>query len=345
MATEETTHSIIHPVVDTMAIGGLSIAFLVFLLLFEPPWSTEQLAENFIVLTALFNWPHFMATYGLMYKSPETVKRYPWASIWIPLALIVTTAAAVTSQVVVGFEGSLKALTFMAGAYLAWHYTGQAWGMMASFSHLDGAGFKERERTWVRTGLRILLAWHVIWFLHAVDLGGARFAESSLYLTFYSWTTYTLIPLGAVVGGVGLYHYWKRIERTPSPRVLVPFLSIVLWYVMMALNPLAIFWVQISHAIQYLIFPIRVEMNRGAKEEKSPLRSGVLFVMLILGLGVATFELFPRLIDFAVPVAVLGAVKVGVGNFINIHHFFADGVIWKISNPAVRKELFSHIQR
>ena len=31
--------------------------------------------------------------------------------------------------------------------------------------------------------------------------------------------------------------------------------------------------------------------------------------------------------------------------FINIHHYFTDGVIWKISNPDVRKELFAHVKR
>ena len=30
--------------------------------------------------------------------------------------------------------------------------------------------------------------------------------------------------------------------------------------------------------------------------------------------------------------------------FINIHHYFTDGVIWKISNPDVRRELFAHVQ-
>jgi len=28
---------------------------------------------------------------------------------------------------------------------------------------------------------------------------------------------------------------------------------------------------------------------------------------------------------------------------INIHHYFTDGVIWKISNPEVRRELFAHV--
>jgi len=30
---------------------------------------------------------------------------------------------------------------------------------------------------------------------------------------------------------------------------------------------------------------------------------------------------------------------------INIHHYFTDGVIWKISNPEVRRELFAHVKR
>jgi hypothetical protein len=29
--------------------------------------------------------------------------------------------------------------------------------------------------------------------------------------------------------------------------------------------------------------------------------------------------------------------------FLNIHHYFTDGVIWKISNPDVRKQLFAHV--
>jgi hypothetical protein len=29
--------------------------------------------------------------------------------------------------------------------------------------------------------------------------------------------------------------------------------------------------------------------------------------------------------------------------FINVHHYFTDGVIWKISNPEVRKDLFAHV--
>ena len=32
-----------------------------------------------------------------------------------------------------------------------------------------------------------------------------------------------------------------------------------------------------------------------------------------------------------------------VAIIVNIHHYFTDGAIWKISNPDVRRELFSHL--
>jgi hypothetical protein len=39
------------------------------------------------------------------------------------------------------------------------------------------------------------------------------------------------------------------------------------------------------------------------------------------------------------------ATPILVLTFINIHHYFTDGVVWHISNPEVRKELFAHVQR
>ena len=36
-------------------------------------------------------------------------------------------------------------LIAVASAYLAWHYTGQVWGMMASYAYLEGARFEPIE--------------------------------------------------------------------------------------------------------------------------------------------------------------------------------------------------------
>jgi hypothetical protein len=37
------------------------------------------------------------------------------------------------------------------------------------------------------------------------------------------------------------------------------------------------------------------------------------------------------------------AVPILILMCINIHHYFTDGVIWHISNPEVKKELFAHV--
>jgi hypothetical protein len=36
------------------------------------------------------------------------------------------------------------------------------------------------------------------------------------------------------------------------------------------------------------------------------------------------------------------SVWVVIASVINIHHYFIDGCIWRISNPVVSKELFAH---
>jgi len=32
-------------------------------------------------------------------------------------------------------------------------------------------------------------------------------------------------------------------------------------------------------------------------------------------------------------------------SFVNLHHYFVDGVIWKIRNPSVRRDMFAHLRR
>ena len=46
---------------------------------------------------------------------------------------------------------------------LAWHYTGQAWGMTASFAYIAGIRIDSTERRLIRSGYYALLVWHVLW--------------------------------------------------------------------------------------------------------------------------------------------------------------------------------------
>ena len=334
------TASILSPVVDFLLVGGLSIIVLVPLLLSGRSDLVIIGAGAQAWIATVVNMPHFMASYRIVYRSRESILKHKWASIYIPAILAVYIVVAVwdaqTSPVLVVI------LVSVSSAYLAWHYTGQVWGMMASYAYLDGQKFENDERFLIRTGLRILLAWHVTWFLVTQLRDPSRVRP--VYLVISAGTL-----VAFVLGVIGLAKMRRRTGKLPPARALVAWLAIFVWYAVMARDPKAIFWIQIAHALQYLAFPIRVELNRTAA---SSARVGT--HMALYGAALIVVSI---LVAQVVPGRAMDAVANIFGEepgrvtpvlllmFINIHHYFTDGVIWKISNPEVRKELFAHVPR
>jgi hypothetical protein len=335
--------SILNPVIDFLCVGGLSLIVFVPLLLSGRSDLVLIGAGAQAWLAATINMPHFMASYRIIYRSREMIRQHKWASIYVPAILVVYSAIALweaqSSPVLV------IVLVSVSSAYLAWHYTGQVWGMMASYAYLGGARFENSERLLIRTGLRILLAWQVTWFLYT------QLRDPSIVRPVY-----VLISAGTVVafllGAVGILRMRRRTGKFPPARALVAWLAIFSWYAVMARDPKALFWIQIAHALQYLAFPIRVEMNRSAHEPAgSPHR--VATHMILYGAGLLAISL---IVARAVPASAMSVVGNIFGEepgraapililmIINIHHYFTDGVIWKISNPEVRRELFAHVK-
>jgi len=335
--------SILNPIVDLLCVGGLSLIIFVPLLLSGRSDLVLIGAGAQAFLATLINMPHFMASYRLIYRSRAMIMRHRWASIYIPALLLLYAVVAVweaqESPVLV------IVLISVASAYLAWHYTGQVWGMMASYAYLDGVGFDKRERFLIRTSLRILLVWHVTWFLYT------QLRDPSLVRP-----AYLLVSAGTLaafaLGAIGLVKMKRRTGRMPPARALVAWLAIFVWYAVMARDPKALFWIQIFHALQYLAFPIRVELNR-TMADRARSAGRVALHMALYGGALLAVSVF---VSHVVPGRAMDAVGSMFGEepgkaapilllmFINIHHYFTDGVIWKISDPEVRAELFAHVQ-
>jgi hypothetical protein len=335
---------ILSPAVDLLLVGGLSIAFFVPLLL---SGRTDLLlvGAGFQAWAGtLLNMPHFMASYRIIYRDKAMIMRHKWAAIWIPLILAIYIVLALMeareSPVLI------LVLVTVSSSYLAWHYTGQVWGMMASYMWLEGQKFEKSEKFLIRTSLRILLAWHVCWFL-LTDL-----RDPSRILGLYRILSIgTLVAF--VLGTIGIARMRARTGKLPPPRALVAWFAIFVWYAVIGRDPKAIFWIQIAHAIQYLAFPVRVEMNRKVKGLSSP---ALTFTMHMALYGVLLLAI-SALLTTVVPYQAMSTIGKAFGEapgkaapililmFINIHHYFTDGVIWKISNPEVREELFAHVAR
>jgi len=322
-------------------VGGLSLIVFVPLLLSGRSDLLMIGAGAQAWLATTINMPHFMASYRIVYRSRDMIMRHKWASIYVPAILLAYCALALWRSPV-SYE-LVTLLVAVASGYLAWHYTGQVWGMMASYAYLEGQKFEKGERLLIRTSLRILLVWHVTWFLYT-QLSN-REAVRPLYALISMGTIAAL-----VLGAIGLEKMRRRTGRMPPARALVAWIALFVWYAVLARDPRAIFWVQIAHALQYLAFPIRVEINRARPR---PAYGKVAYHIALYGAGLLIVSYF---LGQALPgraMDVIGnifgeepgrAVPILILMVINIHHYFTDGVIWKISNPEVRKELFAHVQ-
>jgi len=337
--------AIISPFIDALATGGLSLLVLVPLLVLG---RTDVLLLSAGVqawIGALVNMPHFLASYRMVYRTPDSIRAHPWAAIYIPTLLLLACVGSVIASRWTDIP--VSALLTISSSYLAWHYTSQAWGMVATFTHLDGNPFNVTERRLVRSSLYILAAWHVVWFFY---LGYDQFVDlTPLYIGLS-----VLSGVALAMGLTGFALHKARTGRIAPLRAWIPWIAIFVWYAAMARVGLpALFIVQIAHALQYLIFPFRVEVNRTRRSVGAGPGQLVAFqimlylILLVVGSIVASILL--PLGAMAVVTNWLGSrpgqvVGFAISTFFNIHHYFTDGVVWKLRDPAVRADLFGHLQ-
>jgi hypothetical protein len=261
---------------------------------------------------------------------------------------------AVVADVDQGYSGPLvSALTTVGVCYLAWHYTGQAFGVMSTFGALLGLRFERDERLLIRGGLQLLLAYHVLYALGLLQVNFEWLLPRHEFVLLHAQAMAVARPVAALGTGLGLFGLCLAKSRgKPLPvRVMLPWVAIQLWYpfyTLVCTTPFAFIWVQVSHALQYLLFPARVNVNRrrrsGARNVRVVLAIDYALWVLVgfaLMKSVAVFSLFAgEAYRFT---AYTAAVSTSLVMAINIHHYFIDGVMWKLRNPEVREELMSHL--
>jgi len=339
---------IISEQVDFWMTGGASVILISFILFYL--WLGDQsttrvsstLAASAIFLQALINWPHFMGAYSLLYRDEANLKKYRMATVYVPIGLLLFIGYALsTPNSGLHFaevnQDCAYVLWLVAAFYLAWHYTGQAWGMIASFAKLSNLEFLPLERGILRLSLRLLLAWHVVW--GAQDLPRSWLGPIHDYLSTVLNILDAVSVLSFIVGIVIWLGVWKRIGKMPDRRILISWLAVYLWYLLLFFMPAAFMIVQFSHALQYVIFPLRAELNSRSERGLNSILWGLRYYMMLVFVG---------LLFFYVPELVVGerpgyTIAVMIACAISIHHYFVDSCIWRLKNRDVRTLLFSHL--
>ena len=361
--------AIISPMVDFLCSGGLSIFVVVGIFGYASVFPTSQFfvqglpVLGGLVLGTLINAPHFMASYFLLYRNRAKITEHKVASLYVPLILLAVIICAFLTPTPGGSNPNINAtlidlLTAVSAILLAWHYTGQAWGMTGSFAYIRGIRMEQSERWMIRSGYYVLLVWHILWaflfMLRNPESLIARYCPdrvSHVELAFNIWSGLVLltIPLGIA----GFIRIRRRSGIMPPLACYAPWIAIYLWYALIWTHPSLFALLQIFHALQYLVFPLRVEVNQYASRQKRSgrrrLLHGIAYYALLVFVGLFVFELPTLPLIFGdgkmnLLVATCLNLMAVTTAFVNIHHYFIDGVVWKFRNPQVRKVLFAHLK-
>ena len=343
--------AMLHPWIDTLCVGAASILFILAWMVFDLDVSSGNALARVYFVNYLLNAPHFMASYKLLYGDAEKRRAHPGVSYWVPALLALWS---ITALLVYRAHPAWSAALFGASVVsLSWHYTGQTWGMMASFAFVQGLRFTPGERRLVRANLWALAAFHIVWAIVVVRRifevrGGALPLLSEAQAQALYRGAWAIAAASAVLGVAGLVLWAQRSRRLPPVRMWVPWVAVHLWYVLIGREPGALFWVQNAHALQYLVFPMRTELNRtaAAGATRPPWLRLLRYYVVVSALGLVVLWLLPWLARTQGSFAGLAGLplELTIISFVNLHHYFIDGVVWKIRDPRVRRDLFAHLQ-
>ena len=365
-----------NPMVDFLGLGGLSVFLIIGALIAFPPtheWfapfsnsiTSQQgtsvarpvnMLSAFMFFTIIINHPHFMASYRLLYRSADQIRKYRWSSIGVPIILailsIVVLLSGATDRTLLEGDSSvgarlLEAMNIGVMVYLGWHYNMQAWGIICTYLFLGNLRLSTREKWMIKSGLVVLVGMHALLWIAASPMMVTYKAIEIACVSITPFVPFIVFPF-FIAGGLGFYRLSIRTGIRIPLNALVPWLAVYVWYygVLNYHDIVGIsIVVQLAHALQYLVVTTRVEANVGEKKHG---RNGLVFTVavyiVLLSLGYVVFEL-PGIIGMQTELTTVytsGLTMLVIS--INLHHFFVDGVIWKISNPDVRKDLFSHLE-
>jgi hypothetical protein len=357
---------VVRPFAEFLVTGGAT------LLLFPLSWvarralglDAAELAVGFTAFYAAYviNDPHFTVTYLLFYRdawkkafgpgqtSAQRI-RYLLAGVVVPLGLLLwgVTAIALRSAQTLGWM--VQAMFLLVG----WHYVKQGFGAFIVLSGRRGVAIDP----WTRRAVlaHCLAGWAFAWANPAAPAG--EFEEKGVVY----WALPHPRALEVLTGGLlaasvlflvlVLVRRWRRagtfVPVAPLAGVLVTIWS---WTIFSSVDPLVRYVIPALHSVQYLYFVWLMRRNEARAAEGPPsfgrpasVRLGVL-ALSALALGWVLFHGLPSFLDAAFVPRVKGVPATpGLGDtpffaalyvFVNIHHYFMDGVIWRRENADTR---------
>jgi hypothetical protein len=320
---------------DATVIGGLSIVVFLVLRLFSEGGAANAAATQCATILALFvNYPHFSATVYRLYQSPDNLRQFPVTAFGVPLLIIAAVAASI-------WQPNWVAPYFVT-LLLVWspfHYSGQTIGITMLYARRGGVEVGRFQRLALSA---FVYSTFIVSFAYPLSIEPAiRYGVSIPVIHFPAWFGVAMIAVMGTGAAVFLYftYAWCRSQRRLPPAIiLLPAVAQFVWFMPGKQTAMFYEFVPLFHSLQYLYiaWALQIGLRLGGKSQAavhgSILHESLRWALRNYAGGILLFIALPWLLFWVdLPMVTTAGIMLAA---VNIHHFFVDGVIWKLRNTA-----------
>lgn len=326
---------------DATLIGGLSIAvFGALRLLFNQP-ATPVVFQTAAILSVFVNYPHFSATIYRLYERTDNIRQFPVTSLGLPLLLAGAVAACLWQP-----ESIAPYFVTLVLIWSAYHYSGQTIGITLLYGRRSGFQMAR--------GHRLALSA----FVYSTFIGTFADPFNNTSITQYgviipvmhfpTWFYAGLVAsmcAGAAVFLCAVVAYCRSHRCMPPLMILLPAATQFVWFVPGRHTAMFFPFIPLFHSLQYLYIAWAMQMGLrlgGVGAGCTVTRESLRWMFCNYVGGILLFIALPWLpfwIDL--PTATVAGIVLAA---VNMHHFFVDGVIWKLRDSAITSPLLMNIE-
>ncbi|WP_455222050.1 hypothetical protein [Kaarinaea lacus] len=334
------TRYFVNAPIDFFFIGGASFIMFGFLLLFYTDARTPEVITAAVMLSWAINWPHFsMSTYRL-YQSRSNIKQYPITAYVIPFVVL--------GGVALSFSFPDIVAPYYVKLFMLWspyHFSGQTLGITFIYAMRSGIKLSNMERKVITSfvlGTYFLSTIRAETSREGYTFYGVQYPSMQIPQWIAKIAEYAM--WAAFIAFIAMIVYWSYRNRRILPlMVILPAATQYLWFVQSVYMPSFQEFVPMLHSLQYILIAWGIQLKEKMDVKHiEPSKRYVAtettrwFVINFIG-GAILFYFLPD-IGVALGYTSLFSIAI-VYAAIQIHHFFVDGVIWKLKNKTVSHPL------
>lgn len=368
---------LVSPVADSLLAGGAALILLGVMWWFYPKTrgiAREQVAAVAAVFAALsyvVNYPHFMASYALLYTDLKERMaaygtgqlmwwRFAVAAYIAPVLLVLFFLYVILTQKHQLIGLAVQVMFFFVG----WHYVKQAYGVFVVLSGMKGIFYNRWQVLALK--LHVYSLWLYTWYIsgavvlegmsprpmnfHTIQYTGLSLFKSQAIIDGLFWP---VVVLG-VAGWAAVIWNWVETKKRPSVSGLLGYTSMYTLLAFVGIHPLFAYATPALHSAQYLLFVYAYKRGEfqtvgegqhffgDGKAHRPNWYRMLSYFLLMCAIGALAFDVLPLYFEaqsryWNFPLMATPIFHV----FINVHHYFIDTAIWRRENRNLGRFLFA----